>query len=346
MVIVLPLLLIPSGHSVTTVVAINPPLIESVKGQFFNVNVTVADVTNLNSWQIVLSFNKDVLNCTGVWIPTNNIFAGYAIFFPTPTIDNTAGQVKVFCALEGTTGVSGSGNLCTIRFKSKEFGVSKLAFKNVMKKQIDGTYLLDPSYALITFEARGGIAKVITSGFQEKLFNVTQNAQTFLVEILSNSTITEVSFNQTFKELSFKATGLDGTKGACIVTIPSVLLNSTLIVLINDVGIRTFSNTPILNTLPENTTHCITFFNYTHSTKTVKIRKTTVGDLNGDRKVDIQDVARASSAFGSYPNHPKWNPAADVDQNWKVDIKDLAIVSSFYGTFLPNSGFILWEAEP
>jgi hypothetical protein len=50
-----------------------------------------------------------------------------------------------------------------------------------------------------------------------------------------------------------------------------------------------------------------------------------------DIKVDIQDLARASGAFGSYPGHPKWNSIADVSGDYKVDIQDLARVSSKFG---------------
>jgi len=62
----------------------------------------------------------------------------------------------------------------------------------------------------------------------------------------------------------------------------------------------------------------------------VKIR--IVADVNGDGKVDIADVAMVSAAFGSYPGHPRWNPAADINRDGKVDIADVAIVSSKFGT--------------
>lgn len=55
------------------------------------------------------------------------------------------------------------------------------------------------------------------------------------------------------------------------------------------------------------------------------------GDVNRDGKVDIQDLGRATSAFGSYPGHLKWNPKADQDQNDRIDIKDIAVVSKNFG---------------
>jgi ABC-type transport system substrate-binding protein len=50
-----------------------------------------------------------------------------------------------------------------------------------------------------------------------------------------------------------------------------------------------------------------------------------------DLKVDITDVAKASKAFGSYPGHARWNPAADVNLDYKADISDIAAVSKSFG---------------
>lgn len=40
-----------------------------------------------------------------------------------------------------------------------------------------------------------------------------------------------------------------------------------------------------------------------------------LGDLNYDRTVDVLDAMKAASAFGSYPEHPRWNSAADLNQD-------------------------------
>ena len=66
---------------------------------------------------------------------------------------------------------------------------------------------------------------------------------------------------------------------------------------------------------------------------TVKIR--IVGDVNGDGKVDITDVAMVSAAFGSYPGHPRWNLACDLNRDGRVDITDVAMVSARFGTTCP-----------
>jgi uncharacterized protein (DUF2141 family) len=62
---------------------------------------------------------------------------------------------------------------------------------------------------------------------------------------------------------------------------------------------------------------------------------TNIYDLNGDGKVDINDLAIASAAFGTAPGHPKWNLKADVNSDGKIDIVDLGLVASHFGEHSP-----------
>gem|GEM_PF-1929562 len=66
-----------------------------------------------------------------------------------------------------------------------------------------------------------------------------------------------------------------------------------------------------------------------------------IGDINWDYKVDILDVGTAALAFGSTPEHERWNPIADITgpqgvPDSKVDIMDLALIASNFG----------WEQDP
>jgi PKD repeat protein len=55
-----------------------------------------------------------------------------------------------------------------------------------------------------------------------------------------------------------------------------------------------------------------------------------VGDLNGDGKVDMRDIAIVAKAFNTIPGDPNWNPIADLNGDGKVDMKDIAIVAKAY----------------
>jgi hypothetical protein len=54
-------------------------------------------------------------------------------------------------------------------------------------------------------------------------------------------------------------------------------------------------------------------------------------DIDRNGKVDIIDVAMVSGAFGSYPGHPRWNPACDLNRDGRVDVADVAAVTSSFG---------------
>jgi hypothetical protein len=55
------------------------------------------------------------------------------------------------------------------------------------------------------------------------------------------------------------------------------------------------------------------------------------GDVNGDGKVDMKDVALVVQAFGSYTGSPRWNAACDVYKDGRIDLRDLAVVLLNFG---------------
>jgi PKD repeat protein len=54
-------------------------------------------------------------------------------------------------------------------------------------------------------------------------------------------------------------------------------------------------------------------------------------DVNGDGKIDLKDVFRVGKAYGSYPGHPRWDPACDFNKDNVVDLKDYYPVCKHYG---------------
>jgi hypothetical protein len=68
----------------------------------------------------------------------------------------------------------------------------------------------------------------------------------------------------------------------------------------------------------------------------VRIRM--LGDINGDNKTDIVDVASAALAFGSYNCpivSPRWNPDADLNEDGNIDLRDLALIAKHFGETYP-----------
>jgi hypothetical protein len=68
-----------------------------------------------------------------------------------------------------------------------------------------------------------------------------------------------------------------------------------------------------------------------------KVKIKMVGDVNGDGKVDMRDIAIAAKAFGSYPGHERWNPDADITgQKYltpddMIDMRDIANIARHFG---------------
>lgn len=60
-------------------------------------------------------------------------------------------------------------------------------------------------------------------------------------------------------------------------------------------------------------------------TKITRVART---DLNLDGKVNIVDFNIVAEAFGSYPEHPRWNPIADINKDKKVNIVDLYLMAA------------------
>lgn len=159
-----------------------------------------------------------------------------------------------------------------------------------------------------------------------KTFYVDVNGTTHTVTVLSNSTIASFGFNQSLRHVSFNSTGPPGAQGFCNVTIPKVLLDGHLLVLV-DRGLTDF-------TLTENETHNCVYFAYTFSTRKITIVEYTpiIGDLNYDGRVDLFDVVMVATAYGSREGDPDWNPDADIAPPWGgIDLYDAVTILYHYG---------------
>jgi hypothetical protein len=69
--------------------------------------------------------------------------------------------------------------------------------------------------------------------------------------------------------------------------------------------------------------------NILQSPFTVQVR--IIGDLNGDGKIDIEDISDVARAFGTVPGDPRWNPYADVNRDGRIDGMDLVMVAKSFG---------------
>jgi len=138
-----------------TVMRVEPANIEDIAvGQSFTVNLTVANVPALFTWQIMLLYNSTMLNCTGAVYPTEGgIFTGHTIIPVSAVIDNNAGSVTFGASLSGLDIVSGSGMMCQITFKVIATGTSGLDFSSPYGTD---TFLLDGDLNVVVSSTENG----------------------------------------------------------------------------------------------------------------------------------------------------------------------------------------------
>lgn len=114
-------------------------------GDTFVLNVTLVNADNVYGWQVIFVYNSTVLNCTNVWIPSDNIFAANTsgTISPPPEINNTYGFFSYGCSLMGDIrGISVEhGILFQVEFQVIEKGYSVLRVATIENPaQIPGAY--------------------------------------------------------------------------------------------------------------------------------------------------------------------------------------------------------------
>jgi len=108
------------------------------------------------------------------------------------------------------------------------------------------------------------------SSFEVTTHNVTVETNTYVVETLSNSSVSEFVFNGT--AIRFHVDGALGTAGLCNVTIPSELMSGDFSIYRDDTLL--IKNVDYTGTY--NGTHYLFSITYEHSTHTIEITATTV----------------------------------------------------------------------
>jgi len=119
-----------------TVIYIDPSeVLGQGRGSSFSVNINIADVQDLYSWEVILSWDKEILEVTNVVEgPFLSQGGQYTTYF-VKKIYNDKGFVRIDCTIMGgdaTTNADGSGTLATITFTVKTPGTTTLHFNQTL----------------------------------------------------------------------------------------------------------------------------------------------------------------------------------------------------------------------
>ena len=321
------IVILPAFSAENAVLSFSPTQSSTAFPQPVTLNVTLSNVVNLNAWQIKVVFDPEVLVCSNVTVPTDNLLGplgGTSGLYVI--LDNAVGYVRAFLALDGTQGVNGSGTLCQITFNVSKPGISAVTFTGLGVPgggPAGGTALFDGNTNQIPFSALNGTVNVSASGFQSYTFSCLKKGITHNVTLFTNSTVSSFGYNETTDTIAFFLSGPSGTVGSCTGSIPLAMMNATLAVLVNGSATYFSQSSDGLNRY--------LLFSYFQGTVRVAVLTTLPADLTGDRKVDITDIAVVSKAFASKPGSPRWNPIADTNGDLKIDITDVSFVAKSFG---------------
>jgi hypothetical protein len=310
---------------IATTLYVEPTVFRKSQGASFTINVSVEDVVDLYAFDISLYYNTTLLDALSLAEGPFLKSFGSTITIVSE-INETLGRVRFALSLMGTpTGRNGSGTLFAIPFKSSTVatGPSNLSLQNTELSN----YNAEPiNHAIIDGSVTILLVEILTH-------TVVVGGVEYYFVTASSSAITSFVYNDTQKIISFDATGPVDILGFTNITIPKALLALPT----SDTFIVLYDGKAIYHTRTANATHYFLYFTYSHSTHKIEIKRTLIGDLNGDRKVDIYDVVIVAVAYDATPTDARWNPLANLAAPWnKIDIYDVVMVTRVYGkTWMP-----------
>lgn len=302
-------------------------------GQSFTVNINISNVVDLYAWQTGITFNPLVLECVDFYEGEFLRRGGVTLFLEHyKDVDNTLGIVyfRGCCLLGSVPGVSESGQLASVTFRSVGIGISDFHLTDVI--------LLNSELAEIEFEVM-------------ESFTVQVYGANYRVKIINNLTgITnppdppqsgtfDLSFSRQDKKISFDE--YSHKDWFCRITVPKELLRCDSL---SDWTIKV-DGASISYIVMENDTHTSLYFIHGNGTHIVEVIGTEVVegnpyDLNTNGVVDLYDLFIVAKAYGSHgPDIPtpgdspseNWNAKADVNKDKRVNIDDLYEIAKDYG---------------
>jgi hypothetical protein len=284
------------------------------QGVVFTVDVAVDNVTDLYGFSVSLYYNTTLLDAVST-AEGSFLNSQGDTWVVKDYVNDTEGHVRYAVTLLGApSGVNGSGTLFTVTFRATTttVGTSNLTLQN--------TDLGDYNADTIDHAVMDGSVTIL---LVEKRVWISDG---FAFATASSSTILDFAYNHSQRIVTLDLTGPTDIPGYTDLTVPKTAMTLDA----NDMFIVLINGTAEAHIRTENSSHYFLYFEYTHATYRINILQTLIGDLNGDRAVDIVDVVTICVAFDSTPDLSYWNPVADLKSNGQIDIFDVIMLTRNY----------------
>jgi hypothetical protein len=333
MVVVVPFALLfraSTAEAFTPSVSVQPSAIlynSPSQGARFDINITIANVSNCGSVQLTLDYNGSLMFIVGEsFLPDANL--------PIPNWETGTG----YMSMNTTFGVALSSvnpvAIVMVTFElNSGYGLSAMHIANLI--------VADASGNIIASNSQDGSVEVdmhdvaITSITASSYWGISTNSSYDDFGDITAYSGGIINVTVVASNLGFEATGENFTV--------TVYHNSTLATF-NVVNLQPGQN--FTETISWNTSdvaagnYYVIWANtsiipYNIVTNTLLVGPTAhvklIGDVNGDDKVDINDLIAWDAAYGSTPGSPNWNAQADINGDGIVDKQDgLLIIENYH----------------
>ncbi|MCW3985479.1 MAG: C25 family cysteine peptidase [Candidatus Bathyarchaeota archaeon] len=300
-----------------------PKLTETQEGLTFTVSVMITDPVNLFGLDFHMSWNTTLVDYVShaLYIPVEDYWWGILYSPVTITKDNvnqTAGTYWVAAESTSSTPFNKDGTVFDMTFQAIATGACNLEIYSTNLTEKDGTPITH-KIADGVVEIAPGVHDVAVTGISLVDTVVGEEYQARIRVTVANEGTYAENFNITVY-----------ANGTLINTTQIALspLNSTTITVIWDTTGWMKGN----YTISANATSVLGETDMADNTMvngTIII--TIVGDVDGDRDVDIYDIVRMAGIYGVSQPDPRYDPNCDIDGDGDIDIYDIVAAAGNYG---------------
>ncbi len=318
-------LLAVAQPDMTPVLYIDPELAVAEANATFSVGVSVANVSDLCSWQVYIYFLRQFLEASGYSEGPFLKSHGPTIFDGSfsNNFNSSHGELWMYCLRTWSgTGVNGSGSLANVTFKAKIKGITSLNVTN--------TVLGNSTAQRISHTVENGIVQI---GGHDVAVIAVAPVKTIVGQGFTMKTNVTVE-NQGTSSETFDLT-LYSNSTAVDTQVVSLTEGETKEVTLtwNTTGFLKTNYTMSAYAWPVNMELDVEDNNMT---SLVSVRVVMRGDIvEPFGKVDMKDVSYVARRFGLRPGDDLWDPIADVNDDNKIDMKDVGTVASNFGQIDP-----------
>ena len=303
-------------------------------GDKFNVTIWVSTTGTSYVWQVKVNFDPTQINAVAAdYTATGQFFAGHGSIPVTPTIDNTTGFVVHGQSLVGADSVAATAGstLFQIQFEiiTAPPATDTLTSQIAIDPDPGNTFILDPDLNTISGMSVGSATYSFSPPPPVRDLAVTNlSLSSTAPKQGENVTITIVVLNNGTTTESFPVEIDLDTSMIATLQVDSLAADSSQTLTLEwnttDASTGRHTITATIELLPGDTDPA----NNAMSKPITIISATGPStDIDGDGKVDMNDIAIVAAAFGAKEEDARWNAAADVNLDGVVNLFDVALVA-------------------